>query len=768
MNTLSLKIKYRPLRIGWCLNSGDAEGLRKALSLSHALWGGRYNPLIPIEWKEAPQLVRLFRVDLLIPASNDKAVVQFMKEFPYLHRPFFHPEIFHKDTSNKVYPQVLDLYHPIRRLYEDHFKNNPKPDFKATLFHWEKDDPLREVFLATFGDFPSAEDTGNDYCHLIEKYLAAEKINLTVNEAVHPDSFNKVTPNRICCADLQPHYSVVNYWNTPGFYFGSASEFDDIVHYWNLRAADIELLFYDPSLASRLNAIREDYLAMLQKQPKRQSGFDAHATIWYKGNLDKVDLSEFGKDVLRCSVGFGTWNNLNVKAPLMQFGEKSVLATVGSSAGKTSLSFSLPEKPCLNDGRLLQQHLVASISSGVGLYGNEAETITTPYIAELNEFYGRNFYFDWNKARVEPEGIGIIIKAWQEDLTLSALKITSLVAKIFEVSGINARTSRPGLIATRLIQQLEGLQGCRVFKISGVRSLIEKYKPDQSFTKSGAIQIIREVDRGSGIPKFLTYEDLFIESRPWKRKLKPDDALTYLVKHRVFRAGLKLRCPSCLLNFWLSLDDVKTKSECEYCGDEFDITPQLRDRDWHYRRSGLFGKENHQEGAIPVLLTLQLLQTVFSPYEMLYTTAMELEPESAPIQKCETDFVILTHKNINHEVEIAIGECKNRDEITEDDVMKLKSVAESLEQKGVRVFVIFSKLSEFSQEELQRCIQVNSKYRRRLILFTSRELEPYHLYERTAKEYAIDRYAVSFEQMVNITQQVFFKDDSRNANGVAH
>ena len=453
---------------------------------------------------------------------------------------------------------------------------------------------------------------------------------------------------------------------------------------------------------------------------------------------------------------------MNVKAPLMEFGERSVLATVGDSAGKTSLSFSLPEKPCLNDGRRLKQHLVISISSGVGLYENEAETIATPFIAELNEFYGRNYYFEWNKARVEPESIGIIIDTWRDDLTLSALKVTSLVAKIFEISGIHAQTSRPGLIAIRLIQQLAGLQGCRVFKISGVRGLIEKYKPDQSFTKSGAIQIIREVDPGTGIPKFSAYEDLFIESRPWKRKLKPDDALTYLVRHKVLRVGLKLHCPHCLLDFWLSLDDVKTKSECEYCGEEFDITPQLRDRDWHYRRSGLFGKENHQEGAIPVVLTLQLLQTVFSPYEMLYTTAMELEPASAPMQKCETDFVILTHKNIDHEVEIAIGECKNRDEITEDDVLKLKSVAESLEQKGIRVFVIFSKLSEFSHEELQRCIKVNGKYRRRLILFTSRELEPYHLYERTEKECAIDRYAVSFEQMANVTQQAFFKGVSQD------
>ena len=45
----------------------------------------------------------------------------------------------------------------------------------------------------------------------------------------------------------------------------------------------------------------------------------------------------------------------------------------------------------------------------------------------------------------------------------------------------------------------------------------------------------------------------------------------------------------------------------------------------------------------------------------------------------------------------------------------------------------------------------------KVILFTARELEPYRLYERTAQEFKIDRHAVSFEDMTNITEKVFFQ-----------
>lgn len=66
MNTQSLTVRYRPIRIGWCIRSGDFEAMREALKLTFTMWGGRYNPLIPVDdFDFASSLVRLFRVDVL-------------------------------------------------------------------------------------------------------------------------------------------------------------------------------------------------------------------------------------------------------------------------------------------------------------------------------------------------------------------------------------------------------------------------------------------------------------------------------------------------------------------------------------------------------------------------------------------------------------------------------------------------------------------------------------------------------------------------------
>jgi hypothetical protein len=66
MSTLSLRVKYRPIRIGWCVEGGNREQFRRALRFTHSFAGGRFNPLIPVDAPElAENLLDRFRVDVL-------------------------------------------------------------------------------------------------------------------------------------------------------------------------------------------------------------------------------------------------------------------------------------------------------------------------------------------------------------------------------------------------------------------------------------------------------------------------------------------------------------------------------------------------------------------------------------------------------------------------------------------------------------------------------------------------------------------------------
>jgi hypothetical protein len=620
-------------------------------------------------------------------------------------------------------------------------------------------DPLADVFLCSYGAFPEPAETGLDYAGLLQASIFAAPLIVPDAGEIHVPHPGRDTVATFNCQRIERHYAVRNYWDHPGFYVGQADAFDDLVNFWNLRAADIPLQFFDQRYAARLQPRVTQWAAAVRQSP-RPAGPEGLA-LWHRHELTiEEEIGAFGEGPLtNCAVRAGVWNGMNVHAPVMYFGEAAALASI-DQGDRPTISFALTGKPFANDPAAHAQHYVLSIDPGIGLFGNEQATLHAPFIPELNEFYGRNAHFIWNAARAEPGSLGIVETVEAEHLSLRALSTSDLVCRVFEAVGIEAAPSRSGRVATTLIRQMGGLDGCRVFKIAGVRTLIENHRPDQSFDRGTAMQIIK--GQGAGRP-LSEYQWLYIRARKPGSKLKNVEVLSHLLDKGVFRAGLKFECPSCQLEFWRSLDDSRSRLECEYCGHSFNVSPQLRDKAWAFRRSGLFGNDDHQEGAIPVLLTLQQLMGFHRSGETVYTTAMTLRPKGADIRACETDLVVMTESPGDRRVEIAIGECKTRKPITADDVEKLARVADSFPEDRYDVYIVFARLTPFSPEEVALIRHANGKYRRRAVMLTERELEPYFVYERTAKDFDIRQTASSLADMAAVTVRVFFEERRREA-----
>jgi len=731
------------------------------------VWGGRYNPIVPVDDLEiADALVKLFRVDALVRMSEGSAVSDFISAHNELPSPIIGGGLFMPVLPGGKAPAVVDISHPALRLCEQSIRNNPDPQRGLDLYEWEGNDPLADVFLCSYGAFPPAEATGVDYAALAQTSLLGVRNiiqNGTEVQIPHPGRDTVASLNR---SYIKRHYAVQNYWDWPGFYVGEADNVDDLINFWNLRAADIEMLFFDPRYAERLKGLAAQWAAIVRQAPARPHGPQGLA-LWHRVDRPIDDaVHHFGDAGLTiCNVGAPTWNGGNVRAPIMYFSDATALASIDQSGGTATMSFALTDKPFAANRGAHFQHYVLSIDPGIGLFRNEQATFHTPFIPELNQFYGHNACSRWNVARSEPESLGIVTSVSVEHQTLRAINVNELVIAIFGAVGIQAAPSKPGLIASTLIQQMGGLDGCRPFKIPGVRTLIEKHDPHQSFDRGAAMQTIQ----GQGDDRPLSdYQWLYIEPRETGSELKNGAVLSYLLDKGVFRAGLNFECPSCRLEFWRSLDDARSRLECEYCGHGFNAAPQLRDKAWAFRRSGLFGNYDHQEGAIPVLLTLQQLMLVHSMSHGVFTTAMKLNPKGAAIRECETDFVVVVEGGPNDRIQIVIGEAKTRKPITADDVAKLKAVAEAFPAHRYDVYVVFARLTPFSAEEVERIKQVNGDHNWRAIMLTDRELEPYFIYERTGKEFVIQETAASFRDMVIATAQVFFEQLRRAPNSEAN
>ena len=765
MNTVRADICYRPLRIGWAIRSNDIDAFRKAVRMSYSLWGGRFNPIIVADREEeARQLVDLFRVDIIIPVGGSDEVQNFHKKFPYLNNPLFDNSIF-SDGSDGKYAKVLDMHNALLYFSDKPWWKTFK-DNGVRLYSWQEDDPLADVFLVQKGAYPDATETSKDYRDLFLHFTEATEHTIDPGEVIPEEVLVHPSISYMSRHLVKRHYSIQGSGrNRSGFFVGDASNVDDLINYWNLRAADTSLCFVDTNHFGRYVEIIPSWEKIMRENFIQSDSMEG-VTLWSRReNLDE-NCKLFGDMRLsRTSVSSATWNGLNVQVPMMHLGETSVLGVIDEGGGKPKVSFSLNEKPFSSNVMFSFQRLVASISFIGNLYNDEQHKLVPPYIPELNESYSRKMHIGYSDLRIEPGRVGLVINVADHDDFLYALPVTSLLEYIFDLAGFSVTLSKPGLIARQLISQLGGIHCASVLKIAGVRRLIKKHGPLASFTKNSALQLIGSTDPDNPDAKFSDYLDLYIEPRSHGTKLDPPAVFSYLVEKGLFRIGAELTCDTCQMKSWTSLDLLKQRVICELCGYEYDATRQLMNEKYYYRRTGVLGAEKNVEGAVPVVLTLkQLKSNIISTFgQESFSPSINLKSkEGKDPLKCEIDFVWVIPRMYSRKTVVILGECKDQKNIDENDINNLRRVAHALPKKYFKTFILLSKLCQFNSQEIELAKALNDKYRQRAILLTNRELEPHFIYERINAELGVKWNGSRPEDLAIATEAIYFSETKKS------
>ena len=113
MEAVRVDISYRPLRIAWAICAGDIDAFRLAVRMSHALWGGRFNPIVVVDREdEAGRLVEAFRADLIISLGSFPPLKEFEMRFSHLIKPF-HGPLFINETGGQAHSQALDVHNAL-------------------------------------------------------------------------------------------------------------------------------------------------------------------------------------------------------------------------------------------------------------------------------------------------------------------------------------------------------------------------------------------------------------------------------------------------------------------------------------------------------------------------------------------------------------------------------------------------------------------------------------------------------------------------------
>lgn len=763
METARIDINYRPFRVGWAIHSGDFDAFRRAVKYNSALWGGRYNPILFIDREEeTSMLVNLFKPDAIISIYKEKD--KYTEKYNYLANPLWGENIFVKGSGqpgDRSFSHLLDIINLLENRWN-------KPEWKVIkekgvcLPRWEKTDSLADVFLSQFGDYPDVEEVGTDYRTILLDATEGKEKYWAPSDAIPEDMIIHPNISFFTKYGLEEKYRIFPCCNNYGYYLGNVSNLDDLVTFWNLRACSIYLFFVDPNYIERYkNILPAIEKSMCESVKRFFRPSDRRLFIWTL-NVPKEDcLKCFSDQGLHYQpISKFTWNGENVVVPSMLLGKASSLGIVSDKYQTPQLSFSLTERPYCSESFFYNQNLIISINV-MGLYKEQGYTWSLPYIPEKNVDFSIAMNSLHEKLRIEPDRIGILIDANDDQITISAVSKSFIISKVFELAGYKTTLSPAGLLTKQLLTQLKNPQGARAFKIFGVRQLIKEHGPSQHFSYNTAIKTIPQKDTNNFAMNFKEHADLYLRPRTKGVSLCPQEVLSYLVEMGLYRIGKELKCPICRLTSWISLDILRQEVCCEMCGNKYDATPQLvRNGEWHYRRSGIMGKEKNVHGSIPVLLTMQQLHTCLNrmPDENIYIPSTELElKNSEKTEKCEVDFIWFIAKADYFKSCIILAECKDQEEIDKNDVENLKKVAMNFPENRFKVFILLSKLSSFTKDEIILAQNLNKEMENRVILLNTRELEPYDIYERTTSETGITGHSFNPEEMAKVTRLTYLK-----------
>jgi hypothetical protein len=271
-----------------------------------------------------------------------------------------------------------------------------------------------------------------------------------------------------------------------------------------------------------------------------------------------------------------------------------------------------------------------------------------------------------------------------------------------------------------------GLQKCRAFKVPGVRRLIDETAGNGAITAPHATQRIRGASgQTADLDRFA---DLVLRSGQ-RRPLTNAMVWDYLLRKRVFLPGSELKCEECSLTFWVSIDDLRSVITCAYCGASLVTGPLLKSNlDWKYRRSPLFSVDDSLHGSISVLLTLLNIHTRFFSDIVAWATSMELVFSDGT--RCETDFAVASAHTTEPSC-LVIGECKTNKEFNQNDLSNLLRVSSHFRDTDVDVYIVFSKLARFTENELKLIRDQPPETRQRIVLLDIEALETEHTFRAT-------------------------------------
>ena len=718
MSEISTTVSLRPVRIGFLVRPTDFASVRKVMQYSTCIWGGVYNPIIPVfrnppsEWKPEPfdrlrglsiakGYLKFFEPDVYVEAekgllesvglSATRQKLAIYSDVITLDE-FLKPER-HKDWSEPAFGlSIRDLHGHIYQT-EQRFERR---DRRENLL--VKRDRSSAATEAIFGAYPSQRDAAY-FAAGYESAFQPTEIAPTPAAWLKVFEENAVTPLRVTRYGLETQ----RFWHHDALiYVFDPSRATDLIDLWNLRlephpVVPVPLDWFEALADSIFNMVKSAHRP-IQGNPQ---GLMHNATIEFGRSISTERANELLRTLKpglpQGAVMVKHWRNriwveyhddqVHRDRRMKVVARERSIKLIFDDTGNLSTSFqSLSPDFASRFGGRHHRWVNAMRLSGYG--SNNIATIL-PF---------NLFDPDWPSARmggdrvlVGSEGLIFTQQFKDSEQHVQLLASDEAISGWLARHGIEARLSEPGRIAKQMLENLGGLWGVHLLADMETLELLNKMAGGLR-KRSNKDDRIEETFELRTAP-LKDWVDL-IERRRQRRRL-PEVKLQDFTNKNVIRVGLETDCPHCRAKNWSSLTAVDYRLNCDRCLKSFDF-PQARlreqSRNFYYRVVGPFSVHDYGRGSYASLLALRVINRFnVSTNELTFSTAMNLAFDG---HDPEVDFLAWRRDDrldYDESPQFIVGEAKSGGKgqlIKPRDLVQLKAVAKKLPGTAVVIAVL--------------------------------------------------------------------------------
>ncbi len=522
-------------------------------------------------------------------------------------------------------------------------------------------------------------------------------------------------------------------------FIGNHRNLNDLVEFWNIRATCRTVVFVPVadyrSFESMVRLIADEGSYPINQQVENRTDLQKSASLSEESFVEVCDwiaTLEVGKLARR------NWGPRFGEKIDWYVGDIHVAELVASESEEISIlddgqmtPVKLVPPPFLSDAAWHKGEFSWSIELTMSGGSRHPEFMFSfPKEPGAEKVVSRGLTALPGEARLGQHGPVLQQDLLRSNLYLTPIRTEDVLHALLRQAGLKATPSLPGQYAEQIVKKMGLLHwDCRVFKVRGVRQILDQLGNGPILTKGNMCQIVMSTkpDEYGQNWRDELYKDLVIRSGQ-KRPLRFGTIFDVLLEKRIIRPGFSFRCRTCFHEDWYHVSEFAEEYTCRFC-----FTPQRVNfasvSEWQYKADGLFQIPDSAQGSVAVILALWRLEELARIEHGHYVTSRELVATDTR-REYEVDYVFVIVGGFNTKYEFVLGQATRFGDFTDDDMRKMSELADRFSQQP---FLAFSTLKDrYSEADKSRFRDLTGRGYR-VIALTREELDPYDLYARFDK-----------------------------------